>query len=156
MAQYGVQSMAALATADQNLIALFDDIVRSFDNKILYGYRDPLLQYELFKLGRTYNYTTGLWEITDKSKVVTYKDGKIHLSNHNYSPSKAVDVAPYPINWKDTARIYLFAGYVLATARKLLESGVMTKAIRWGGDWNQNTLVNDETFLDLVHFEIID
>jgi len=156
MAQYGVQSMAALATADQNLITLFDDVVKSFDNKVLYGYRDPTLQYELFKLGRTYNYTTGLWEITDKSKVVTYKDGKTHLSKHNHSPSKAVDVAPYPINWKDTDRIYLFAGYVLATAGKLLDAGVMTKTIRWGGDWNQNTLVNDETFLDLVHFEVID
>jgi peptidoglycan L-alanyl-D-glutamate endopeptidase CwlK len=88
--------------------------------------------------------------------VVTYKDGVINLSNHNYIPSRAVDVAPYPINWGDTNRIYLFAGYVLATARKLLESGAMTKAIRWGGDWNQNTLVNDETFLDLVHFEVID
>jgi hypothetical protein len=44
----------------------------------------------------------------------------------------------------------------LATAGKLLDAGVMTKAIRWGGDWNQNTLVNDETFLDLVHFEVID
>jgi peptidoglycan L-alanyl-D-glutamate endopeptidase CwlK len=156
MAQYGVQSMAALATADQNLITLFDEVVKSFDNKILYGYRDPVLQFELFKLGRAYDHVTGLWSIIHKSKVVTYKDGVINLSNHNYIPSRAVDVAPYPINWGDTNRIYLFAGYVLATARKLLESGAMTKAIRWGGDWNQNTLVNDETFLDLVHFEVID
>jgi hypothetical protein len=71
-------------------------------------------------------------------------------SKHNSTPSRAVDVLPYPINWADRERMTFFAGYVLATALSL---GVK---LRWGGDWNQDTQTKDNAFDDLGHFELID
>jgi peptidoglycan L-alanyl-D-glutamate endopeptidase CwlK len=93
--------------------------------------------------------------ITERGRVVTYKDGYIKMSTHNYSPSRAIDAIAYPLNWKDTDRARYFAGHVMGIAALLKDQGKMVHAIRWGGDWNQNTILEDETFLDLCHFEII-
>lgn len=77
-------------------------------------------------------------------------------SKHNKCPSCAVDIAPYdaspvgPVNWQDRERMTLFAGFVLATAKQM---GI---SIRWGGDWDKDTQVLDNTFDDLVHFEIVE
>lgn len=59
-----------------------------------------------------------------------------------------MDAAPFPIDWKDLPRFTLFAGFVLGTAS---EMGI---GVRWGGDWNSDTQVKDESFRDLVHFEL--
>ena len=72
------------------------------------------------------------------------------MSKHNSFPSLAVDVAPYPINWSDKERFYFFAGYVKATADQ------MKIKIRWGGDWDGDTKVRDQTFMDLPHYELIE
>lgn len=71
-------------------------------------------------------------------------------SKHNKSPSLAIDAAPYPIDWKDISRFCYFAGIVMAIGAK---HGV---TLRWGGDFNCNNQIKDETFLDYVHFEIKD
>ena len=67
---------------------------------------------------------------------------------HNALPSKAVDVAPYPIDWEDREGFILFAGYVLGVASQL---GLN---IRWGGDWDGDFDLSDNEFDDLVHFEM--
>ena len=154
MATYGNTSQQKLDSCHPDLIVIFQEVVRIFDNAIVYGERTPGEQFELYKQGRSL--IGGRWVIADKKKVVTYKDGTISKSNHNYSPSKAVDAVPYPINWKDTDRMYYFAGMVIATAIRLKDEGKVTHNIRWGGDWDRDTEVDDQTFMDLAHFEIID
>ncbi|MFI3241232.1 MAG: M15 family metallopeptidase [Alphaproteobacteria bacterium] len=135
MAEYSKTSKERLATCHESLAWLFTVVVQNYDCSILEGYRTPERQAELLAKG--------------KSKV---KDGK-----HNSFPSNAVDVSPYPIpkNWGvgdnlELAKFYHFAGYVKATADSL---GVK---IRWGGDWNGNNDFSDQTFNDLVHFELVD
>ena len=154
MATYGNSSQQKLNSCHPDLIIIFQEVVRIFDNAIVYGERTPGEQFELYKQGRSL--IGGRWVIADKKKVVTYKDGTISKSNHNYSPSKAVDAVPYPINWKNTDRMYYFAGMVIATAIRLKDEGKVTHNIRWGGDWDRDTEVDDQTFMDLAHFEIID
>ena len=69
---------------------------------------------------------------------------------HNQYPSLAVDVAPYPIDWKDRERFTYFAGFVMGIAAS------MGLTIRWGGDWDRDTELKDNNFDDLPHFEIKD
>lgn len=79
---------------------------------------------------------------------------------HNSSPSKAVDIAPYPIDWGDgetplkaeatRQRFCYLAGFVMAVA---LQREI---SLRWGGDWNGNRDTRDESFRDLGHFEILE
>ena len=81
------------------------------------------------------------------------KKTKVRLGKHNSTPSLAVDVIPYPIkeDWNDDRdRIILFAGIVLGIAHK------NKVRIRWGGDWDSDRDMSDQTFNDLVHFEVED
>ena len=65
----------------------------------------------------------------------------------------ATDVAPWfeekpHIRWLDTKSFYHFAGFVLGIAAS------MGFELRWGGDWDMDNDLHDQSFMDLVHFEI--
>jgi len=129
MAQFSERSRHQLNTCSPELQVLFNQVVRRYDCTILEGHRDQRTQNEYYRTG--------------KSKL-RYPKGK-----HNFRPSRAVDVAPYPINWNDTKRFYHFGGYVKGVADEL------NIPIRWGGDWDSDNDLNDQTFMDLVHFELV-
>ena len=128
MPKFGRASRKRLDTCDEDLIFLFETVVKYFDCSVLEGHRGKRLQNKYFKQG--------------KSKL-KYPEG-----NHNKKPSIAVDVVPYPIDWDDRERMTYFAGFVKGMAAAL---GI---PIRWGGDWNNNTEVKDNNFDDLPHFEL--
>jgi len=95
----------------------------------------------------------------DQNKAFDEKKSKLRWprSKHNTMPSMAVDVvvdsAPetpgVDIDWKNTPACYFFAGIVIAEARRL---GIR---IRWGGDWDSDMNLKDNSFNDLVHFELV-
>jgi len=128
MPKFSKKSKAKLNTCDKRLIELFNKVVKKFDCTIIEGHRSKDRQNKLFDEG--------------KSKL-QYPNGK-----HNATPSMAVDVAPYPIDWNDRERFTYFAGYVIGIAYQ------MGLKIRWGGDWDMDTQVKDNNFDDLPHFEI--
>ena len=154
MAEYSNTSKEKLITVHIDLQMIFNEVIKIFDNTIIYGYREPQLQFDLFKKGRSN--IGGFWIIVNKKEVVTYCDGIKLKSNHNKYPSNAIDAIPYPIDWKDEKRIHYFAGFVMCTALRLKEEGKITHNIRWGGDWDNDTEVKDEIFMDLAHYEIIE
>lgn len=138
MYKFGKRSLSNLSTADEKLQKVFNEVIKEFDCTVIYGHRTPDEQMELFKKGR--ERIDGWWTITDKSKVVTNLDGSVKKSKHNFYPSKAVDVVPYPIDWNNIERFKALAEVV---KRKAKELGI---AIEWGGDWN--------TFKDYPHWQI--
>jgi len=130
MPRYSARSEQNISEAHPALQAVFRRVLETFDHTVIEGYRGKAEQNAAFDAGR--------------SKL------RFPQSMHNRTPSLAVDVCPYPIDWQDHRRFYLFAGYVLATAR---EMGV---TLRWGGDWDGDFLWTDQTFHDLPHFELLD
>lgn len=139
MPKFGETSRSRLENVHPDLIALFEEVVKRFDCTIIYGHRTVNEQQALYAQGRT-----------QPGPIVTNCDGVRKKSMHNHMPSLAVDVAPYPINWRDSNRFYHFAGYV----RRVAEN--MNIPIRWGGDWNMNTDLSDQSFFDLPHFELVE
>ena len=128
MPNFGRTSRKRLKTCDEDLIFLFEEVVKYFDCSVLEGHRGKKLQNKYFK--------------ENKSKL-RFPDG-----NHNKKPSTAIDVVPYPIDWEDRERMTYFAGFVKGVAMML---GI---PIRWGGDWNSNNDLKDNNFDDLPHFEL--
>lgn len=61
-------------------------------------------------------------------------------SKHNATPARAVDLAPYPVDWKDVERFAELAGVIKVVAAQL---GIR---VRWGGNW--------KSFVDRPHFEL--
>ncbi len=135
MPKFSPESFSKLSTCHIDLQTLFYEVIKSFDCEILEGHRNQADQDADFAAGNT---------------KLKYPNGK-----HNAMPSNAADVSPYPVDWKNTKRFYWFAGYVMGIAQKLKDDGKMTHAIRYGGDWNGNKEIDDQTFNDLVHFELI-
>ena len=147
MAQFSVTSTKRLNSCDPRLVALFQEVVRTYDCTVLCGHRGQAEQDDAFRRGAS------------KKKWPT--------GEHNALPSRAADVAPYDarapggVNWgvdpvtgkpsrEAIARFYFFAGFVKARALAL---GIK---IRFGGDWDDDTFFDDQTFNDLVHYELID
>lgn len=129
MPEFGERSKKALDSAHPKLRQLFDEVVKTYDCAVLCGFRNEADQEDAFVKGFS---------------KVQFPDSK-----HNSYPSLAVDVVPWPLDWKDGRRFYHFGGYVLATAGRL---GIK---IRWGGDWNGNLDFKDQNFHDLPHFELL-
>ena len=130
MPKFGNKSKLNLLSCDYRLQEVFNEVIKHVDCSVLEGRRNEEIQNKLFEEGKT---------------KVRYPEGR-----HNAQPSRAVDVAPYPIDWEDRERFHLFSGFVLGVA-----SG-MGITLRWGGDWNMNFEVDDNKFDDFPHFEIRD
>lgn len=128
MPSFSKTSKNRLDTCDVRLQELFNKVIIHFDCSIVCGHRNKESQNAAYESGN--------------SKL------KYPESKHNANPSKAIDVAPYPIVWEDLDRIRYFAGFVMGIAAS---KGI---SLRWGGDWDQDTDLSDQTFNDLVHFEI--
>ena len=128
MPKFGSSSRRRLATCHEDLQEIFEEVVKIFDCSVLCGHRGEEAQNEAYEKGN--------------SKV------KFPNGRHNAKPSNAVDVTPYPVDWKDLDRMNYFAGIVKGIAHM---KGI---PIRWGGDWNDNTDLKDNNFDDLPHFEL--
>lgn len=145
-----IDSLKKLKTCDYHLQVLFGEIVKFYDCEVVYGYRSPEEQFLLFQKGRAL--VNGEWKVYNKNNVVTNCDGYQRLSAHNYSPSRAVDVAPLinGIITYNTVQFYHFCGFVkgVATAINLYPR------IIGGHDWDGNNNLNYHIFNDLLHWEI--
>ncbi len=130
MPRYSKRSKERLASCDERLQEIFNEVIKHVDCSVLEGYRNKERQNKLYDEGRT---------------KVKYPNGR-----HNTNPSKAADVTPYPVDWEDRERQTLFAGFVIGIARG------MGYRIRWGGDWDMDFKVMDNRFDDFPHFEIRD
>ena len=128
MPRFGKRSKERLATCEKDLQMVFNEVIKYVDCSILEGHRSKDRQNSLYEDGKT---------------KVRYPNGR-----HNASPSRAVDVTPYPVDWADRERQTLFAGFVLGVANQM---GI---ELRWGGDWDQDFEVKDNRFDDFPHFEL--
>ena len=132
MPKFGSTSLERLQECDPTLQLILRWAVRYYDFTIVVGHRGEADQNAAFAAGNS---------------KLQWPDGK-----HNSLPSKAVDIAPYPIDWEDTERFVFLAGVIMTIAHLL---GVGDK-IRWGDDWDRDGRMTDERFRDYGHFEVIE
>ena len=120
MAKFGARSLKRLKTCHPLLQVIMKEVVKIYDITILEGHRGKAAQNAYFKKG---------------TSQLKYPKG-----NHNKIPSMAVDISPYPIDWKDLKRFHEVAGIVKAIAH------VYGINIQWGGNWKR--------FKDYPHYEL--
>jgi peptidoglycan L-alanyl-D-glutamate endopeptidase CwlK len=142
MPSYSNRSLFKLKGCHDDLITLFKEIIKEYDNSILEGIRTPERQQELFAQGKSK--LDGITKIS-KHQITEYRDKSI-----------AVDSAPWPIDWNDLNRFYHYAGYVKGVADRLYYEGKMNHKIRCGADWDGDNSFKDQSFNDLAHFELIE
>ena len=128
MPYFGKSSKKRLSTCDDRLQKVFNEVIKHVDCSVLCGHRGKDDQNKAYKEGKS------------KAK---YPKGR-----HNRYPSLAVDVSPYPIDWKDLERQTLFAGFVLGIAKQM---GIN---LIWGNDWDGDFETKDTGLKDYPHFEL--
>jgi len=127
---YGKESKEKLETVHTDLREVLYRAINFMDIKILEGGRTLERQKQLFAEGAT--------------KTLASK----HLITPENPVSRAVDIAPYPIDWENRERFHYMAGIIRGIAIG------MGLDIRWGGDWDNDGEILDNDFDDLVHFEL--
>lgn len=145
MPSFGKKSRERLDTCHPDLVKIAEFVVEIFDISILEGARSDERQFKLFQAGRS-----KLDGITEKSNHQVTEDEPL---------SKAIDAAPYPIDFGDLAkaraRFYMMSGYFFMAAEVLYAAGEITHKLRWGGDWDGDKNFNDQSFDDLPHMELV-
>lgn len=129
MPYFSQRSENKLITVVEDLQRVCRAVIQYYDFTVIWGERPEDIQNEIFRQG--------------------FSKLKFPYSPHNKCPSLAVDVAPYPINWKDIRRFDILSGRMMEAA------DLMAIEIRWGGDWDGDDDLKDQTFNDLGHFELV-
>tara|TARA_R100000458_G_C8268553_1_gene243380 strand:+ start:903 stop:1286 length:384 start_codon:yes stop_codon:yes gene_type:complete len=124
MPRFGKRSRERLKGVDSRIVNVLNELIKIMDVTIIEGVRSAERQEELLKKGAT----------------------KVKYSKH--MEGKAVDLAPYPIDWENRDGFHYMGGMIRGIAKQL------NIPIRWGGDWDSDGDVKDNGFDDLVHIEI--
>jgi hypothetical protein len=120
MPKFSRASKRKLEECDNRLQTVMNEAIKYYDFSVICGHRGKADQ----NIANTRGFSTKKWP----------------NSRHNKFPSKAVDVAPYPINWENINRFYELAGVIKTTAKQLKIK------IQWGGDW--------KAFKDYPHWQV--
>ena len=134
MPKFNSKSRKRLDTCSPEWSEILNEVIKYYDCTILEGHRNKEKQYLAY---------------AKKASKHRWPNSK-----HNSLPSKAVDVAPWPIpyewgeNWKDRVKFYELKAIIFYVAA---QKGYK---IRYGGDWDMDYDYKDNTFDDLVHFEL--
>ena len=124
MYRFGKRSRERLKGVKPELIFILNELIKIMDVTIIEGVRSQERQDELVAKGAS------------KTKYSKHIEGK------------AVDLAPYPIDWKDRDTFHYMCGMIRGIAH------VMKIPVRVGCDWDSDGQTKDNKFDDLVHVEL--
>lgn len=134
MYKFSDRSKKELLTCHPKIQRVAFELIQIVDFTVLEGHRSPEKQLKLYEKGYS----------------------KVKAGKHNYTPSLAIDIAPFPIpkNWgeddsKERDRFVYLGGMWMAVA------GMIGYKFRWGGDWDMDNSFKDNKWDDLVHFELV-
>jgi len=124
MYKFGKRSKERLKGVNAKLVNVLNELIKIMDVTIIEGLRSKERQEQLLAEGKT------------KTKYSKHIQGK------------AVDLAPYPIDWEDRERFHYMGGMLRGIAKN------MNVNLRRGGDWDSDGEIKDNHFDDLVHVEL--
>jgi peptidoglycan L-alanyl-D-glutamate endopeptidase CwlK len=107
-----------------------NEVIKVYDIAVICGFRDQ--------------------EAQDRAVAEGRSEKPWPTSKHNRNPSRAIDLAPWPIDWDDLPRFWFMGGVVLGIAH-----GMGIK-IRWGRDWDMDMDFRDQRLNDFPHFEVVE
>lgn len=115
MPKFSKSSKERLATCHPDLQAVCNELIKYYDFSVLEGHRGEQAQNAAYRKGT--------------SQV------KYPHSAHNKTPSLAVDIAPYPIDWDNVSRFNEMIIRFDTVANMLRAEGVISSEFVYGGKW---------------------
>lgn len=121
MPEFSRKSLDKLHTCDNILQEICQEAIRVIDFSVICGHRNEQEQTKAYNEG--------------------YSKAKWGQSNHNFAPSRAIDLLPYPSGWESRDKFFELAGVIKGIAY------CKGYKVRWGGEF--------KGFFDGAHFEIV-
>lgn len=126
MPTFSKVSLAQLGTCDARLQLVLHEAIKYVDFSVIEGHRGQAAQ--------------------DKAVAAGNSKTPWPTSKHNSTPSKAVDIAPYPIDWSDGERPHLRFAHLMGVVDTCAQQ--LGVKLRFG--------MHFKTLLDLPHVEIVE
>ena len=126
MPSFSKTSEKRLQTCHPDIAAVCRELIKQYDFSVLCGHRTKAEQNKAFERGN--------------SRLIYPQ------SAHNKTPSHAVDIVPYPIDWGNLMRLREMWHRFDALASLMRERGEIESEFEWGGEWN--------SLKDYPHIEI--
>lgn len=153
MPAYAPSSLVKLMTLVSPLRAVMRELVLVTDITIIYALRGKEAQDEAYRNG----FSRARWpDSAHNAPIAARNVPREHWPEDPNGLSRAVDFAPYPVDWKDERQFAYVAGRAMEIGRRL---GIK---LVWGGDWNgdgQGVWRDPKekgALVDLGHIEIPD
>lgn len=145
MPVFSQHSKDQLDSCHKDLQTIFEELIKWIDFKVLEGWRSQERQYQLYRAGLS---------------QVKWPKSKHNARTPEGKPeSRAVDIAPWPIDWEELHRFVFLAGLAVMLSWIMYGEGKISHVLRWGGDWDRDNIpvYDDETehFPDYGHFELV-
>jgi len=129
---FGHRSKRELLTMHVELQLICQRAIKIVDFAVICGYRDEEAQNLLYKLGRS---------------RLKYPDSAHNTMVDGVPCSNAMDLAFRPVEWNNIKKWHYFGGIIMGVA------GALDIDLRWGGDWDRDFNLTNQTFFDYGHFE---
>ena len=126
MPKFGKRSLANLKGVNTKLVNVLNQTIKHFDFTVIEGVRSM------------------------ETQIKYVADGVSKTLKSKHLNGRAVDIAPYPVDYDNIPRFIYLGGIILGIASQL---GVK---LRWGMDWDMDTYVKDTKFIDAGHFEMVE
>ena len=120
---WGNKSKEAISTVDPRLVYIANKLADIWNMTIIHGYRGRELQTQLHE--------------QNPNGALPWP-----LSEHNHTPSRAIDIAPYPVNWEKVDRFDMMIGAAYAIAE--------------GGNFRIDSGKFFSNVLDYPHIQVVD
>lgn len=119
--KYSKKSIERIEECDERLQLIAYELIHRMDVTVLCGHRNKADQNKAFDTG--------------KSRL-RWPNGK-----HNSLPSKAIDIAPYPIDWNNIGRFKIMCNHIERIAKELGIKVRMGRDFKSLVDWPHTELV---------------
>ena len=156
--RFGKNSLKNYITLHRDLQMILDWGIKycRVDFSLVEGHRLPEKQFEYFKKGR--ELVDGKWVLVNPKQKVTNVDGYKIKGKHNYNPSLAVDIMAHvpgkpELSW-DAIHLTYISSTLIMIGEFLYEQGIIQHQIRWGGNWDRDGDLSDNTLYDRPHLEL--
>jgi peptidoglycan L-alanyl-D-glutamate endopeptidase CwlK len=160
MPKFSVISTQRLATCKPKLREVMEEVMKTLpdgmDFIVLEGVRSRTQMMTNYGKGRTAAQLAAKgipasFANPKANRVTWLKDpfASSHAADPKDGLSRAVDIAPFPIDWNDSEGFNKLGKHVLATAKRL------KIPLRWGRDWDMDGRYEEKGETDGPHFELV-
>lgn len=133
--QFSQRSSERLAECDPRLQDVLNTAIQYIDFSVVCGRRGKAAQRAAYLSG---------------ASRVDWPDSKHNAEPPDLSMAADLELCPAPAKNEEHLRYCFLAGIVYAIASQL------GYKVRWGGNWDRDAYLLDQTFYDLGHFELED